>query len=105
MSNYEMKEKSMVDMFVTIEGDEWKDAVSKAFDRLAKNVEIDGLIFMYKKQKLHLYLIESKNKKKRAHNDAKDDLDIKLDKLGLDDKLNEIKQEYNPKGIYYHLII
>ena len=42
MSNYEMKEKSMVDMFVTIEGDEWKDAVSKAFDRLAKNVEIDG---------------------------------------------------------------
>ena len=42
MSSYEMKEKSMVDMFVTIEGDEWKDAVSKAFDRLAKNVEIDG---------------------------------------------------------------
>lgn len=69
------------------------------------NVEIDGLIFMYKKQKLHLYLIESKNKKKRAHNDAKDDLDIKLDKLGLDDKLNEIKQGYNPKGIYYHLVI
>lgn len=69
------------------------------------NVEIDGLIFMYKQQKLHLYLIESKNAQKGAHNAAKKDLNIKLDKLGLDEKLKDIKQEYGPKGISYHLII
>lgn len=42
MSNFELKEKSMVDLFVTVEGDEWKKAVEKAFDKLAKKVEIDG---------------------------------------------------------------
>ncbi|MBR2067768.1 MAG: trigger factor [Solobacterium sp.] len=42
MSNYELKEKSMVDMFVTIEGEEWKNATEKSFDKLSKKVSIDG---------------------------------------------------------------
>lgn len=42
MSSFEKKEKSMVDLFVTIEGEEWKKAVDKAFDKLAKNVQVDG---------------------------------------------------------------
>ena len=42
MSRFEKKEKSMVDLFVTIEGEEWKKAVDKAFDKLAKNVQVDG---------------------------------------------------------------
>lgn len=42
MSSFEKKEKSMVDLFVTIEGEQWKKAVDKAFDKLAKNVQVDG---------------------------------------------------------------
>ena len=60
---------------------------------------------MYKQQKIHLYLIESKNHKKNAISTAKRDLSIKLDKLGLDDKLNDIEHHYKPKGIFYHLIL
>ena len=75
----------------------------KDTDRL--DVEIDGLIMMYKKQKLHLYLIESKVMMKGAFKHANDDLSKKIDKLGLDDKIFEIKQEFEPKGLYYQLII
>ena len=42
MSTWTLKEKSMGDMNVTIEGDEWKKAVDKAFHKLASKVEISG---------------------------------------------------------------
>lgn len=42
MSNWTLKEKSVGDLVVTIEGDEWKKAVAKAFNKLAKNVVLDG---------------------------------------------------------------
>jgi hypothetical protein len=69
------------------------------------NVEIDGLIFMYKNDKIHLFLIESKNKKKGAISTANKDLNIKLDKLGLENRLYDVESCFNPKGMYYHLII
>ena len=70
-----------------------------------ENVEIDGLIFMYKENKINLYLIESKNTQKSSHRKAKEDLNEKLDKLNLKDKLKNVDQEFNPKGVYYQLII
>jgi trigger factor len=42
MSTWTLKEKSMGDMNVTVEGQQWKDAVDKAFKKIAKNVKIDG---------------------------------------------------------------
>lgn len=42
MANWELKEKSTGDLTVTIEGDEWKKAVDKAFKKLCRNLEIDG---------------------------------------------------------------
>lgn len=42
MSTWTLKEKSMGDMNVTIEGDEWKNAVEKAFNKIAAKVEISG---------------------------------------------------------------
>ncbi len=42
MSTWTLKEKSMGDMNVTVEGQQWKDAVNKAFNKIAKNVKIDG---------------------------------------------------------------
>ena len=42
MSTWTLKEKSMGDMNVTIEGEEWKNAVKKAFNKIAKNAKIDG---------------------------------------------------------------
>ena len=42
MSNWTLKEKSVGDLVVTIEGAEWKKAVVKAFNKLAKNVVLDG---------------------------------------------------------------
>ena len=42
MSNWTIKEKSVGDLEVTISGDEWKNAVKKAFNKIAKNVTIDG---------------------------------------------------------------
>ena len=42
MANWELKEKSTGDLTVTIEGDEWKKAVDKAFKKLCKNLAIDG---------------------------------------------------------------
>ena len=42
MANWTLKEKSVGDMTVTIEGDEWKKAVNKAFRKLAKNLSVDG---------------------------------------------------------------
>lgn len=42
MSTWTLKEKSTGDMEVVIEGEEWKKAVDKAFNRIAKNVTING---------------------------------------------------------------
>ncbi|MBQ7994349.1 MAG: trigger factor, partial [Solobacterium sp.] len=42
MANWTLKEKSVGDMTVVIEGDEWKKAVTKAFNKLAKNLSVDG---------------------------------------------------------------
>ncbi|MDO5085449.1 MAG: trigger factor family protein, partial [Erysipelotrichaceae bacterium] len=42
MSNWTLKEKSQGELQVTIEGEVWLDAQKKAFDKLAKNVEIKG---------------------------------------------------------------
>lgn len=42
MSTWTLKEKSTGDMEVVIEGEEWKKAVDKAFNRIAKNVTIHG---------------------------------------------------------------
>lgn len=42
MANWTLKEKSVGDMSVTIEGEEWKKAVNKAFKKLMKNLELPG---------------------------------------------------------------
>ncbi len=42
MAEWTLKEKSTGDLVVTIEGDEWKDAVNKAFNKLSKNVSMNG---------------------------------------------------------------
>lgn len=42
MSNWALKEKSVGDLTVKIEGKEWADAVKKAFNKIAKNVSING---------------------------------------------------------------
>lgn len=42
MSTWTLKEKSMGDMNVTIEGKEWKDAQDKAFKKIASKAEISG---------------------------------------------------------------
>ncbi|MDY6035672.1 MAG: trigger factor, partial [Bulleidia sp.] len=42
MSNWTLKEKSIGDLTVKIEGEEWTKAVTKAFNKIAKNVTIKG---------------------------------------------------------------
>ncbi|MEA4874966.1 trigger factor [Anaerorhabdus sp.] len=42
MSTWNIIEKSKGEMKVTLEGQDWKDAQAKAFDKLAKNVELPG---------------------------------------------------------------
>ena len=42
MSNWTLKEKSVGDLTVKIEGKEWAGAVKKAFNKIAKNVSING---------------------------------------------------------------
>lgn len=42
MSNWTLKEKSTGDLEVTIEGEVWEKAVKKAFNKIAKNVTING---------------------------------------------------------------
>ena len=41
-TNWTLQEKSTGELTVLVEGDTWKQAQEKAFDKLAKNVEIDG---------------------------------------------------------------
>jgi len=68
-------------------------------------VEIDGLIFQYKENKLHLYFIEAKNQSKHADNDAEKALEEKFNKLNLKYSFKEYKKLDNFKGKYCHLII
>ena len=42
MSNWTLKEKSMGDLEVVIDGDSWKKATQKAFNKIARNVVIPG---------------------------------------------------------------
>ncbi len=42
MSTWTLKEKSTGELAVTVEGEEWKNAVEKAFNKIAKNVTING---------------------------------------------------------------
>ncbi len=42
MSNWTLKEKSIGDLEVTIEGETWTVAVQKAFNKLAKNLTVEG---------------------------------------------------------------
>lgn len=42
MSTWNIIEKSKGELKVTLEGQEWKEAQAKAFDKLAKNIEIPG---------------------------------------------------------------
>ena len=42
MSTWTLKEKSTGDMEVVIEGEEWKKAVDKAFNKIAKNLTVHG---------------------------------------------------------------
>lgn len=42
MSNWTLKEKSTGDLEVTIDGEEWTKSVEKAFNKIAKNVSING---------------------------------------------------------------
>lgn len=42
MSNWTLKEKSVGDLTVTVDGETWTKAVNKAFNKIAKNVTIDG---------------------------------------------------------------
>ncbi len=42
MSTWTLKEKSCGDLNVVLEGDAWKTAQKKAFDKLAKNVQVEG---------------------------------------------------------------
>ncbi len=42
MSNWKIIEKSKGELTVTLEGSTWKEACEKAFDKLAKDVEISG---------------------------------------------------------------
>ena len=42
MSNWTLKEKSVGDLVVTIDGETWTKAVNKAFNKIAKNVTLNG---------------------------------------------------------------
>ena len=42
MSNWELKEKSTGELITTVEGEAWKTAQKKAFNRLAKKVNLPG---------------------------------------------------------------
>lgn len=68
-------------------------------------VEIDGLIFQYKENKLHLYILEAKNQSKHSYSDAEKALEEKIKKLNLKYSFKEYKKLDNFKGKYCHLII
>ena len=69
MSSFEKKEKSMVDMFVTVEGEQWKKAIDKAFNKLSKNVTIDG----FRKGQAPKEIIEKRISKSERYYQAVDD--------------------------------
>lgn len=55
-ANFTVKEKSMGELVVTIEGEEWTKAVEKSFHKLAQKVEIDG----FRKGQVPMNILEKK---------------------------------------------
>lgn len=69
MSTWTLKEKSMGDMNVTIEGDQWNDAVKKAFNKICKNVKLDG----FRKGHVPAAMLEKKVSKEERYAQAIED--------------------------------
>lgn len=105
MSTWNLKEKSTGNLLVTLEGDLWKEAQKKAFDKLAKDVEVEG----FRKGKAPKNLVEKHISKQSilmeaAEMAAQDSLNKGIDEhdlwlvarpeLGIDE-INEDKVIYN----------
>ena len=69
MSTWTLKEKSMGDMNVTIEGDQWNNAVKKAFNKICKNVKLDG----FRKGHVPAAMLEKKVSKEERYAQAIED--------------------------------
>ncbi len=69
MSTWTLKEKSMGDMNVTIEGDQWHAAVKKAFNKICKNVKLDG----FRKGHVPTAMLEKKVSKEERYAQAIED--------------------------------
>ncbi|MFV0380396.1 MAG: trigger factor [Anaerorhabdus sp.] len=70
MSNWEIKEKSKGELTVVIEGKKWQEACGKAYDKLAKNVEISG----FRKGQAPKHLVEKQVSKNNVYVDAVESL-------------------------------
>lgn len=70
MSNWSILEKSKGELTVTIEGNEWKEACAKAFDKLAKDVEISG----FRKGQAPRNLVEKQVSKNNVYIEAVESL-------------------------------
>lgn len=68
-ANFTVKEKSMGELVVTIEGDAWKNAVEKSFHKLAQKAEIDG----FRKGQVPLAILEKRIPKTTRQAQAIDD--------------------------------
>lgn len=71
----------------------------------SENAEIDGLILMFKDNKLHLYLIEAKKQNHSSQTDSIKELQKKVKRLKFQSETPEYKSMNNIKGAYCHLII
>lgn len=71
----------------------------------SENSEIDGLILMFKDNKLHLYLIEAKKQNHSSQTDSIKELQKKVKRLKFQSETPEYKSINNIKGAYCHLII
>lgn len=69
MSEWTLKEKSTGELVVTIEGDEWKKDVEKAFSKLGKNVTMNGFRKGQVPKKLLEHAIPERDRELEAVND------------------------------------
>jgi trigger factor len=89
MSNWTLKEKSTGDLEVTIEGEEWTKAVEKAFNKIAKNVTING----FRKGTAPKNLIEEKvTAPERQIQAVEDNANVWMRKALEENKLEPISQ-------------
>lgn len=89
MSNWTLKEKSTGDLEVTIEGEEWTKAVEKAFNKIAKNVTING----FRKGTAPKTLIEEKvTAPERQIQAVEDNANVWMRKALEENKLEPISQ-------------